>query len=105
MCLRFLPFIFHIIALVDTNLSDRARPQSLPYVIFPRFAGFPSSSSSGAFFFLLFTNEPLFAPFDVGWLDSRVGKEDVGVGASDGVVPAEAGVDVSCMLHQHLYLT
>ena len=69
--------------------------QSLPYVIFPRFAGFPSvSSSSGVFFFLL-GRADLFTPFEVGWLDSRVGNDEVGVGASEGVVPAEFGVDAS----------
>ncbi len=33
-------------------------------------------------------------PF-VGWLDSRVGKDDVGVGACEGVVCTEAGVEAS----------
>jgi hypothetical protein len=50
------------------------------------------SSSSPAFFFLL----PGLAPFAVGWLDSRVGNDDTGVAAWDGVVPAEAGVEASC---------
>jgi hypothetical protein len=49
------------------------------------------SSSSAAFFFLL----PPLTPFVVGWLDSRVGKDETGVAACDGVVPAEAGVDAS----------
>lgn len=31
----------------------------------------------------------------MGWLDSRVGKDEVGAGACDGV--AEPGVDDSCM--------
>ncbi len=35
-------------------------------------------------------------PF-VGWLDSRVRKDDVGVGACEGVVCTEAGVDASYM--------
>lgn len=47
----------------------------------------------------------MLAPFDVGWLDSRVGNEEVGVGASEGVVPAEAGIDVSCEKSQQLHLT
>jgi hypothetical protein len=50
------------------------------------------SSSSSAFFFLL----PGLVPFAVGWLDSRVGNDDTGVAAWDGVVPAEAGVEASC---------
>jgi hypothetical protein len=46
-----------------------------------------ASSSSTAFFFLL--------PLAVGWLDSRVGKDEVGVGACEGVVWVEPGVDAS----------
>lgn len=34
-------------------------------------------------------------PLDVGWLFSRVGKDEVGVGACDGVVCAEPGVEAS----------
>jgi len=33
----------------------------------------------------------------VGWLDSRVGNDEIGVAACEGVVPAEAGVDASYM--------
>jgi hypothetical protein len=51
------------------------------------------SSSSGAFFFLL--PPVLLAPLDVGWLDSRVGNEDVGVWACEGVVCADPGVEDS----------
>ena len=66
---------------------------SLPYEILFLFTDGPSvSSSSPAFFFLL----PGLAPFAVGWLDSRVGNDDIGVAAWDGVVPAEAGVEASC---------
>lgn len=62
-------------------------------MILCRLADLESSSSSGAFFFLL---PPfLLAPLDVGWLDSRVGKEDVGVCACEGVVCAEPGVEDS----------
>lgn len=51
------------------------------------------SSSSGAFFFLL---PPfLLALLEVGWLFSRVGKEDVGVWACDGVVWVEPGAEDS----------
>ena len=65
---------------------------SRPYEIFCRLIVFPSSpSSSTTFFFLL--PPPAFIPF-VGWLDSRVGKDEVGVGACDGVV-TEPGVDAS----------
>jgi hypothetical protein len=63
---------------------------SLPYEILGLLRSV--SSSSSAFFFLL----PGLAPFAVGWLDSRVGNDDTGVAAWDGVVPAEAGVEASC---------
>ena len=67
---------------------------SRPYEIFCRFVLlFCSSSSSAAFFFF----SPGFVPF-VGWLDSRVGNDEVGAGACDGV--AEPGVDDSWKRHQ-----
>jgi len=65
---------------------------SRPYEIFCRFVLLLSSSSSSATFFFLLP--PGLAPF-VGWLDSRVGKDDVGVGACDGVAVAEPGIDDS----------
>jgi hypothetical protein len=55
-----------------------------------------ASSSSGAFFLLLVLAPPpllLLVPFvGVGCEDSRVGKEDVGVGACDDVW-VEPGVE------------
>lgn len=65
---------------------------SLAYEILCLLDALSVSSSSPAFFFLL----PGLAPFAVGWLDSRVGNDDTGVAAWDGVVPAEAGVEASC---------
>ena len=69
-----------------------------------RFAGFESVSSSSfseAFFFLLVVEDALWVLFEVGWLDSRVGKDEVGVGAWDGVVWVESGVDESCFGDRH----
>jgi hypothetical protein len=57
-------------------------------------ASFPSSSSSSTGFFFLLPLA-LFAPLDVAWLDSRVGNDDVGVGACEDGVCAEPGVDDS----------
>jgi hypothetical protein len=59
------------------NDNDNGPLHSLAYEIFCRFDAFASSSSSPSFFFLL-PEADLFTPF-VGWLDSRVGKEEVGV--------------------------
>ena len=46
-----------------------------------------AAAAAAAFFFLL--------PLAVGWLDSRVGKDEVGVGACEGVVWADPGVEAS----------
>jgi len=70
-----------------------------------RFAGFPSTSSSSlssAFFFLFAAAAfPAVLLADVGLLLSRAlgGKLDVGVGACEGVVCADEGVD-SCYASQ-----
>src|SRR5262245_52855834 len=79
-----------------SHASTKVDSHSLAYVILLRLGGFPSASSSSPIFFFLLPVAVLFAPFDVGWLDSRVGNEEVGVGACDGVVPAEPGVEASC---------
>lgn len=67
-------------------------PHSRPYEIFCRLASLPSSSSSSTTFFFLLPPPALSVPL-VGWLDSRVGNDEVGVGACDGV--AEPGVEDS----------
>jgi hypothetical protein len=56
--------------------------------------GFPSSSSSFSSFFFLFTDDLFAVLVGVGLFTSfEPGNEDVGVGACDGVVVAEFGVD------------
>jgi hypothetical protein len=87
------PYSVFIASLGSTRDNDSKSPHSLAYEIFCRFDAFPSSSSSPGFFFLL-PEAVLLKPF-VGWLDSRVGKDDVGVWPCEGVVCAEPGVDPS----------
>jgi len=56
-----------------------------------------SSSLSAAFFFLLAIALLVVLLLGVGWLLSRaLGKDEVGVGAWDGVVCVEFGVEESC---------
>jgi hypothetical protein len=81
---------FHIVVLKVRCISH-SRPL---YEIFCRLLAFPSSSSSSTTFFFLLPPPALFRPF-VGWLDSRVGKDDIGVAACEEGVCAEPGVDAS----------
>jgi len=67
---------------------------SRPYDIFWRFDLLLSSSSSAVFFFL--PPLPILLPLEVAWLFSRVGNEEVGAGACEGVV---AGVEASCRVN------